>query len=298
MLYWIIIILFASSAVLFIVWLMQFRPRLHLNLPAQNHNVAYAKPRFRLFNFNKDSFSTLSRPLSFITAPFYNLEYIKRLQQEAEILRIPIDINMLIIFKIILGIVFGIITFKFVSPVMGILGLVVGFFVPDYMFYSKVKAKKEAIVRIFPETIDLLDMCISAGADFLSAIRWVIEKSTYNPFIEQLGFVLNEVKVGKPRTEALKDMAKRLRIAEVSTFVRTVILAERMGTSIEEAFRNLSEDTRNMRFQAGERYAIKASLKILFPLLFCILPTILIVVAGPIIIKFTQGEMIPGGVGF
>jgi tight adherence protein C len=66
-----------------------------------------------------------------------------------------------------------------------------------------------------------------------------------------------------------------------------------MGTSIEEAFRNLSEDTRDKRFQSGERYAIKASLKILFPLIFCILPAILIVVAGPIIIKFSTGGLIP-----
>jgi tight adherence protein C len=88
-------------------------------------------------------------------------------------------------------------------------------------------------------------------------------------------------------------MAKRLQIPDISSFVRTVIQSERMGTSVAEAFRNLSEDTRNSRFQTGERYAIKASLKILFPLLFCILPVILIVVAGPIIIKFTQGELFP-----
>jgi tight adherence protein C len=71
-----------------------------------------------------------------------------------------------------------------------------------------------------------------------------------------------------------------------------------MGTSIVETFNNLSEDTRLQRFQFGERYAIRASLKILFPLLFCILPAILIIVAGPILIKFTSGELIPQGAGF
>jgi tight adherence protein C len=68
-----------------------------------------------------------------------------------------------------------------------------------------------------------------------------------------------------------------------------------MGVSIEEALRNLSEDTREMRFQQGERFAIKASLKILIPLLFFILPVVLIVVAGPVIIQFMQGGLF--GVG-
>jgi len=176
-----------------------------------------------------------------------------------------------------------------------LIGALVGFFLPDLYVWNKVKQKKDAIIRIFPETIDLLDMCINAGADFLSAIKWVVEKSTHNPFIEQLAIVLNEIQVGKTRSQALKDMANRLKLADISSFVRAIIQSERMGTSIEEAFRNLSEDTRDKRFQSGERYAIKASLKILFPLIFCILPAILIVVAGPIIIKFTTGELTPKG---
>ncbi len=298
MLYWLILILVGISAALFIIWVAQSKHS-RFNLPLTAPAGALLKrSRLPVINLKGYSFSALLRPLAFVTTPFYNWAYIKKLQRDAETLRVPVDINVLIVSKIILGLIAGALTLRFVSPAFTIIGLIVGFFAPDYFFFNKIKAKKEAIVRIFPETIDLLDMCISAGADFLSAIRWVIDKSNYNPFVEQLGVVLNEVKVGKPRTEALKDMAKRLQIAEVSTFVRTVILAERMGTSIEEAFKNLSEDTRNMRFQAGERYAIKASLKILFPLLFCILPTILIVVAGPIIIKFSQGDMLPGGMGF
>ena len=167
------------------------------------------------------------------------------------------------------------------------------------MFMSKVKAKKEAIVRVFPETIDLIDLCIGAGLDFPSSIKWVIDKSVSNPFMEQLAMVLSEIQIGRNRVDALKDMARRLNLSDISSFVRTVIQAERMGTSVEAGFRNLSEDTRNTRFQEGERYAIKASLKILFPLLFCILPVIMIVVAGPIIIKFTQGELLPkSGMGF
>lgn len=135
-------------------------------------------------------------------------------------------------------------------------------------------------------------MCINAGADLISAIKWIIEKSSSNPFVEQLGVVISEVQVGKPRAEALRDMAKKLQLSDISSFVRVIVQAERMGTPVEEAFENLSDDTRDRRFQNGERYAIKASLKILFPLVFCILPAIMIIVAGPIIIKFSQGDML------
>jgi tight adherence protein C len=165
------------------------------------------------------------------------------------------------------------------------------FFLPDILITQKIRAKKESIVRCFPETVDLLDMCVSAGADLVSAIKWVIDKSNPNPFIEQLGIVLGEIRVGKSRSTALKDMSKRLNLPDIASFTRAIVQAERMGTSVEEAFRNLSDDTRNRRYQAGERYAIKASLKILFPLLFCILPSILIIVAGPIIIRFAEGGL-------
>jgi tight adherence protein C len=103
--------------------------------------------------------------------------------------------------------------------------------------------------------------------------------------------VLKEINVGKPRIEALKDMSKRLAIPDVTSFVRTLVQADRMGTPVEEAFRILSEDTRIRRFHRGERQAMKAPLKMLIPLIFCILPVILIIVAGPILLKFIRGDM-------
>jgi len=94
-------------------------------------------------------------------------------------------------------------------------------------------------------------------------------------------------------------MSKRVGIADVSSFVRILIQADRMGTPVEETFRILSEDTRMRRFHRGERQAMKAPLKMLIPLIFCILPVILIIVAGPILIRFmTQGFFGGAGGGF
>lgn len=250
-------------------------------------------------NLQTDSLDKALKPLAFLINPLHKrLTYINKLKYQAEILRIEINIFVLIGLKIVLGILFafiGIVYLRQFSPLYVLFAPIVGFFLPDYLMWQKVKQKKADIVRCFPETVDLLHMCINAGADLLSAIKWVIDKSTFNPFIEQLGIVLSEVQVGKPRAEALRDMAKKLQLPDISSFSRVIVQAERMGTPVEEAFKNLSDDTRDRRFQNGERFAIKASLKILFPLVFCILPAIMIIVAGPIIIKFSQGDMLSGG---
>jgi tight adherence protein C len=239
--------------------------------------------------------SKLLQPVLRWLQPMTRWRYFTRLQTQAEILKIKLDLTRLLLFKILAAIIVGAAAFFLLSRVYSPLACVAGFFLPDFVVWSKVKAKRREIERIFPETVDLLDMCINSGADFLTALKWVVEKSVANPFTEQLAMVLSEIRIGKTKAEALKDMAKRLNLSAVSTFSRTLIQAERMGTSIVETFNNLSEDTRAQRFQFGERYAIRASLKILFPLLFCILPAILIIVAGPIIIKFTSGELVPKG---
>ena len=165
-----------------------------------------------------------------------------------------------------------------------------GFLLPTLILKNKVKSRKYSIERVLPETVDLLSLCVGAGLDFMSAVRWIINKVKVNPLIEELIVVLKEINVGKPRLEALRDMGKRLNIPDVTSFVRTLVQADRMGTPVEETFKILSEDSRMRRFHRGERTAMKAPIKMLVPLIFCILPVIMIIVAGPILINFmTKG---------
>ena len=168
-----------------------------------------------------------------------------------------------------------------------------GFIFPDLILKSRGKRRKFLIGRVLPETIDLLGLCVGAGLDFMAAVRWVVEKVKLNPMIEELILVLKEINVGKPRIQALRDMSKRVDIADVTSFVRILIQADRMGTPVEDTFRILSEDTRIRRFHRGERQAMKAPLKMLIPLIFFILPVILIIVAGPILIRFIKQGFMP-----
>jgi tight adherence protein C len=192
-------------------------------------------------------------------------------------------------------IVFLLIFLDIRKPWLLILSGLLGFLIPDFVLNSKVKKRKYQIVRVLPETVDLLGLCVGAGLDFMAAVRWVIDKVKINPLIEELVIVLKEINLGKPRVEALRDMSKRLDIPDITSFVRTLVQADRMGAPVEEAFKILSEDTRMRRFHRGERQAMKAPLKMLIPLIFCIFPVIMIIIAGPILIRFMTEGIFQGG---
>lgn len=182
---------------------------------------------------------------------------------------------------------------KMILPLMFLI-FVLGYFIPDFWLSKRIAQRKQAIGRLLPETVDLLGLCMEAGLDFSMSMEWIVKKTRSNPMVEELAFVLEEIKWGKSRLQALKDMAKRLDFPEIRSFVQTLTQAERMGTPVVEVLSILSEDVRMQRTQRGERIALQAPLKMLIPLIFCILPVIGIVIAGPIILQFLQGGMFKG----
>lgn len=200
--------------------------------------------------------------------------------------------------KLSLVIALEIVTFLVVGklfPPAYFIVFALGYILPDIWLNRKIAKRRYEIARLIPETVDLLNLCVEAGLDFTSAVQWIVEKKVFkNPVIEELTLLMEEIKWGKPRIQALKDMAQRLNIPEVRSLVHTLVQAERMGTPVAEAFAILSEDTRLQRFRRGERFAAQAPIKILIPLIFCILPVIGIVIGGPILIQFTQGGMLQG----
>lgn len=201
------------------------------------------------------------------------------------------NIKLILMIALGIGAFFG---FGASNPAFIALAVALGYIAPDFYLRSKIAKRKQEIARILPEVVDLLGLCVEAGLDFTTAVRWIIDKTTPNPMVEEMAFVLEEIKWGKSRTQALKDMAKRLNVPEVSSFVQTLVQAERMGTPVSEAFAILSEDARLQRFHRGERIAMQAPIKILLPLIFFILPVIGIIIGGPIFLKFTQGNLLKG----
>lgn len=196
---------------------------------------------------------------------------------------------------LILAVALAFVISKKFDPLVLFTALAFGYILPELWLKRKISQRKYEIARILPETVDLLGLCVEAGLDFSTAVKWIVEKKvSSNPMIEELTLVLEEIKWGKPRSQALKDMANRLNIPEVSSFAQALLQAERMGTPVSEAFGIISEDTRLQRYRRGERYALQAPIKILIPLIFCIFPVIAIIVAGPIFLQFMQGGLLRG----
>jgi tight adherence protein C len=169
---------------------------------------------------------------------------------------------------------------------LSILLLCFGTILPQLWLRIMTAKRRGRILRVLPDSIDLVALCVNAGLDFSLAIKWIVDKSKPNPLTEEFALLLLETKVGKSRRQALKDMARRVNIPEMNSFARSVAQAERLGTPIEVALTTLAEDIRELRFRNGERAALLAPLKMLFPLLFFIMPVVGIIVGGPIILQF------------
>lgn len=170
------------------------------------------------------------------------------------------------------------------------MGFVGGYMVPEFWLKGRIKKIKAVMVKELPDAIDLLGLCVNAGLDFMLSLKWVVEKSTPSVMIDELNTVLQEINVGKTRRDAIRDLAARYELPDLSTFSRTLIQADKMGTSVTEALNILSEDMRISRYRRGEQLALKAPMKMLVPLLLFIFPVVGILVAGPILIDFMENN--------
>jgi pilus assembly protein TadC len=172
--------------------------------------------------------------------------------------------------------------------------LAVGYLMPDWWLKGRIKKIKDSLLKDLPDTVDLLALCVNAGLDFMMALKYLVEKSPPSVIMEELANMMQEINVGKPRREALRSLAKKYELSDLSTFSRTLIQADRMGTSVSEALNILSEDMRETRYRRGEAMALKAPLKMLIPLLLFIFPVVGILVAGPIFLEFFTKNPLSG----
>lgn len=159
-----------------------------------------------------------------------------------------------------------------------------GFLIPELYLKSQEKSYREDILRSLPDILDLISVSVEAGLGFDGALQKVCEKSR-GPLTSEFERSLQELNLGKPRREALRDMADRVNVDDVSTFLAAIIQADQLGVSITNVLRLQSRQVRNNRRMQAEEKAQKAPVKILLPLLLFIFPTILIVLLGPAVIQ-------------
>jgi tight adherence protein C len=165
----------------------------------------------------------------------------------------------------------------------------IGYFYPDLWVDSKIADRHKLVIKSLPFVVDLLALSTEAGLDFIGAIQKVVEKAAPSPFIDELEQVLKEIKVGSARGEALREMAHRINIQEVNSFVAVLCSADAMGASIGKVLRQQSEQIRVLRFVKAEKAGAIANQKLMFPTFCLILPAIVIVMGAPFFLQSQAG---------
>jgi tight adherence protein C len=189
--------------------------------------------------------------------------------------------------KAILPILLGLIALAFasaMSPIMAVLIVVgfgaLGFIGPDYIVNSKIKSRQEKIRSQLPDALDLLAVSVEAGLGFDGAVAKLTE-SLAGPLIDEFNLTLSEMRVGESRPEALRKLSDRAQVPELSAFTRALIQADTLGISLGRILRVQAADTRERRQAAAEERAMKAPIKMLFPTVLFIFPSMFIVTIGP-----------------
>jgi tight adherence protein C len=170
---------------------------------------------------------------------------------------------------------------------MALLGLGVGYIFPEFSLSGRVKKRQKAILLQIPDALDLLTISVRAGLGFDGALGKVVEK-LQGPLTDEFRRSLAEIRMGKPRREALRDIAPRTEVQALTNFIGAIIQAEQLGVSISKVLQVQSEQLRIERRQRAEAMAAKAPIKMLFPLVGCIFPSLFIVILGPAIILIMQ----------
>lgn len=178
-------------------------------------------------------------------------------------------------------------------PTPALIGLgFIGFYLPQVHASGEKKRRELSVRADLPFFIDLLALSVEAGLDFFSAIQKIVDKAqgTDSVLADELGTVLKDIKIGASKTQALKDMAARLDMNEITSFVAVLVDAESTGASISQVLKDQSVQMRLERFVRAEKAGAKASQMILVPLMIFILPAVFIIVFGPVAISFMYGN--------
>ena len=155
------------------------------------------------------------------------------------------------------------------------------------MLKSKITRRQDIIIKAMPDALDLLTVCVEAGLGFDQAMQKVSEKWD-NELSQAFALVIQQIRLGKLRREALKDMADRMDIPEMTSFVAALIQADQLGVSMAKVLRIQSEQMRLKRRQRAEKKAHEAPILMLIPMAFLIFPSIYIVLLGPAAIQVAK----------
>ena len=209
----------------------------------------------------------------------------------------PMSLNAFVTFWAVLLATFGgmgLMAFVLLPPEMMIQKLVaipmllmLGWMFPRLWLKGKMGARQKMVLKGLPDAMDLVTTCVEAGLGLDAALARVAEK-TEGPFAAELQYMMRDIALGKLRREAMQELAQRIGVEELSTFIMSIVQAEQLGVGIAQVLRVQSDQLRTKRRQKAEKSAHEAPIKMLFPLVFFIFPAFLIVILGPAGIRIAE----------
>lgn len=164
-------------------------------------------------------------------------------------------------------------------------GMIIALILPPYYLKSKSKARSQSALRELPDVLDLLTVSLEAGLGFDGALSKVVSKKE-GVLSTEFHRCLEEIRLGKTRREALRGVRERLTVDEINMLISSILQAEKLGIGMVNVLRVQSEEVRDQRKQRAEQEAMKAPVKMLFPLVLFIFPSLFIVILGPAILQF------------
>jgi tight adherence protein C len=164
------------------------------------------------------------------------------------------------------------------------------FLYPAFWLSTAVRQRHRSMEKALPFVLDLMTLSVEAGLDFMTAMKRIVTTRSMDSLGEELLRAIREVQLGKTRREALRDMANRTQHSDILGVVHALVQADELGVSIGNILRIQSDQVRTRRYQRAEKLAHEAPVKMLFPLLVFIFPTVFLVLLGPVLLDlFRQG---------
>lgn len=190
------------------------------------------------------------------------------------------------VFAVVVPLVGQLVLPMLANPVAFLAAAAIAFFLPDRLVSAVRQGRARQILRALPGAVDVLSLSVEAGLEFLIALQRLVERGAAGPLRDELSTVLNDTRLGKTRSEALKALAARVEIPEVSSFVSVLVQADMLGASIGPVLHQQAERMRVERFQRAEKAGGQATQKIIFPMILFIFPAVLLVILAPVALKF------------
>lgn len=190
----------------------------------------------------------------------------------------------------IIGLLFGLLLGHGLTISGVVFGLLLGamfFYLPDVLIYNAALHRQEQVMRGFAETLDMLTICVEAGQGFDAALLEVA-RNVKGPMAGELARMTAEIQIGTSRSDSFRGLGNRVNLPEVKSFVTAIAQADKLGIPIAAVLREQTASMRLSRRQKAEAQAQKVTVKILFPLILCIFPALLIVILGPGGIRIAQ----------